>query len=343
MSRAEAIVERLHALHPKLIDLSLERLERALAALGHPERRLPPVVHVAGTNGKGSTCAVLRAITEAAGRRAHVYTSPHLVHFHERVRLAGTLVTDEVLSAALEEVEAANAGQPITVFEITTAAALLLFSRVPADVLVLEVGLGGLYDATNVVDRPAATAITSVSMDHMDFLGDSLAGIATEEAGIIKPGGPGATGIHAPGARAAVERIAAERRDEVHELRCIQVERRMERREPLGKEPFRGKRIRRVQTVIADEGYSGILEHGERAWIPHQRVIRAELKNLFQVMIFAGLVYAEGRHARLEAEFPDSCERLCVIHAPVEVHRHGIDGEPAESFDLPRVPHEYGD
>jgi dihydrofolate synthase/folylpolyglutamate synthase len=211
MSRAEAIVERLHALHPKLIDLSLDRLERALAALGHPERRLPPVVHVAGTNGKGSTCAMLRAITEAAGMRAHVYTSPHLVHFHERVRLAGTLVTDEVLSAALEEVEAANGGLPITVFEITTAAALLLFSRVPADVLVLEVGLGGLYDATNVVARPAATAITSVSMDHMDFLGDRLAGIATEKAGIIKPGVPCATGIQAPEAREVIERIAAER------------------------------------------------------------------------------------------------------------------------------------
>ncbi|HWT07756.1 MAG TPA: Mur ligase family protein, partial [Roseomonas sp.] len=195
MSRAEAIVERLHALHPKLIDLSLDRLERALAALGHPERRLPPVVHVAGTNGKGSTCAVLRAITEAAGMRAHVYTSPHLVHFHERVRLAGTLVTDEVLSAALEEVEAANGGLPITVFEITTAVALLLFSRVPADLLVLEVGLGGIYDATNVVARPAATAIASISMDHMDFLGDRLDGIALEKAGIIKPGVPCATGL----------------------------------------------------------------------------------------------------------------------------------------------------
>ncbi len=211
MSRAEAIVERLHALHPRLIDLSLDRLERALAALGHPERRLPPVVHVAGTNGKGSTCAVLRAIIEAAGQRAHVYTSPHLVHFHERVRLAGTLVTDEVLSAALEETEVANRGEPITVFEITTAAALLLFSRVPADVLVLEVGLGGRFDATNVVDRPAATAITSVSMDHMDFLGDTLAAIAAEKAGIIKPGVPCATGSQAPEARAAIERIAAER------------------------------------------------------------------------------------------------------------------------------------
>ncbi|MBR0660116.1 Mur ligase family protein [Neoroseomonas oryzicola] len=211
MSRAEAIVERLHALHPKLIDLSLGRLHRALDALGNPEKHLPPVVHVAGTNGKGSTCAFLRGIAEAAGQRVHVYTSPHLVRFHERVRLAGTLVTDEALTAALEEAEAANKGEPITVFEITTAAALLLFSRVPADVLVLEVGLGGRLDATNVVDRPAATAIASISMDHMDFLGDSLAGIAAEKAGIIKPGVPCATGAQDPVALDVIRRIAAER------------------------------------------------------------------------------------------------------------------------------------
>jgi dihydrofolate synthase/folylpolyglutamate synthase len=210
MSRAEAIVERLHALHPKLIDLSLGRMHRALAALGHPERRLPPVVHVAGTNGKGSTCAFLRAITEAAGMRAHVFTSPHLVHFHERVRLAGTLVSDADLTAALEEAEAANRGEPITVFEITTAAALLLFSRVPADVMVLEVGLGGRLDATNVVDQPVATAITSLSMDHMDFLGDTLGAIAGEKAGIIKPGVPCATGAHQPEARDVIERVAAD-------------------------------------------------------------------------------------------------------------------------------------
>ena len=211
MSRAEAIVERLHALHPKLIDLSLGRMERALAALGHPERRLPSVIHVSGTNGKGSTCAFLRAIGEAAGQRVHVYTSPHLVHFHERVRLAGALVSDAELTAALEEAEAANAGEPITVFEITTAAAFLLFSRVPADLLVLEVGLGGRLDATNVVDRPVATAIASVSMDHMDFLGDTLGVIAEEKAGIIKPGVPCATGAQAPEAAAAIARVAAER------------------------------------------------------------------------------------------------------------------------------------
>jgi dihydrofolate synthase/folylpolyglutamate synthase len=211
MSRAEAIVERLHALHPKLIDLSLGRMHRALAALGHPERRLPPVLHVAGTNGKGSTCAFLRAIAEAAGLRVHVYTSPHLVRFHERIRLAGRLVDDAALTAALEEAEAANGGEPITVFEITTAAAFLLFSRVPADLLVLEVGLGGRLDATNVVERPAATAIASISMDHMEFLGDTLGAIAFEKAGIIRPGVPCATGAQAPEALAAITRVAAER------------------------------------------------------------------------------------------------------------------------------------
>jgi dihydrofolate synthase/folylpolyglutamate synthase len=198
MGRSEAIIDRLHSLHPKLIDLSLERLQRLLADLGHPERQLPPVVHVAGTNGKGSTCAFLRAIAEAAGQRVHVYTSPHLVRFHERFRLAGTLVSDEALAEALEEIERVNAGQPITVFEVTTAVGILLFSRTPADLLVLEVGLGGRFDATNVVDRPAACAIASISMDHMDFLGDSLAGIAAEKAGIIKPGIPVVTGRQSP-------------------------------------------------------------------------------------------------------------------------------------------------
>jgi dihydrofolate synthase/folylpolyglutamate synthase len=208
VSRSEAIIERLHALHPKLIDLSLERLQRLLAELDHPERKLPPVVHVAGTNGKGSTCAFLRAIAEASGQRVHVYTSPHLVSFHERFRLAGTLVTEEALTAALEEIEAVNAGQPITVFEVTTAVGILLFSRVPADLLVLEVGLGGRFDATNVVDRPAACAIASISMDHMDFLGHSLAGIAGEKAGILKRGVPGATGRQLPEALAVLQQEA---------------------------------------------------------------------------------------------------------------------------------------
>ena len=209
-SRSEAIIERLHALHPKLIDLSLGRMQRCLDALGNPERRLPPVIHVAGTNGKGSTCAFLRAIAEAAGLRVHVYTSPHLVRFHERIRLAGRLVSEEALAAALEHVERGNAGEPITVFEITTAVAFHLIATVPADLLVLEVGLGGRFDATNVVEAPAATAITSVSMDHMDFLGDTLGKIAFEKAGIIRPGVPCATGSQPGEVLDVIARIAAE-------------------------------------------------------------------------------------------------------------------------------------
>jgi len=208
-SRSEAIIERLHALHPLLIDLSLGRLQRCLAALGHPERRLPPVIHVAGTNGKGSTCAFLRAIAEAAGLRVHVYSSPHLVRFHERIRLAGRLVEEAALAAALEHVERMNDGAPITVFEVTTAVAMHLFASVPADLLVLEVGLGGRFDATNVVDRPVATAITSISMDHMEFLGDTLAKIAGEKAGIIKPGVPCATGLQRPEAMEVIRAEAA--------------------------------------------------------------------------------------------------------------------------------------
>jgi dihydrofolate synthase/folylpolyglutamate synthase len=194
MNEVDSIVERLMALHPKRIDLSLERIERLLAALGHPERKLPPVIHVAGTNGKGSTAAFLRAMLEAAGKRTHVYTSPHLARYNERFRLGekgeGRLATDAELSAALEECEKANAGAPITVFEITTAAAFLLFARHPADVLVLEVGLGGRLDATNVIERPLISVITPVSIDHTDFLGDTLDKIAAEKAGIIKRGVP---------------------------------------------------------------------------------------------------------------------------------------------------------
>ncbi|WP_439816563.1 bifunctional folylpolyglutamate synthase/dihydrofolate synthase [Zavarzinia sp. CC-PAN008] len=187
---SDHVLQRLSLLHPKLIDLSLGRMERLLAALGHPERRLPPVVHVAGTNGKGSVVATLRAMAEAAGQRVHVYTSPHLVRFHERIRLAGTLIDETALAALLDEVEAANAGEPITFFEVTTAAAFLAYSRVPADLLLLEVGLGGRLDATNVVERPAACIITSVSIDHAEFLGPDARSIASEKAGIARPGVP---------------------------------------------------------------------------------------------------------------------------------------------------------
>jgi dihydrofolate synthase/folylpolyglutamate synthase len=207
--RAEAILDRLHGLHPQLIDLSLHRLEALLARLGHPERRLPPVIHVAGTNGKGSTCAFLRAMAEAAGLRVHVYTSPHLVRFNERFRLAGHLADDAQLSATLEEIEIANAGAAITVFEVITACAFLLFARVPADLTVLEVGLGGRFDATNVIPPPLACAITAISIDHAEFLGDRLAGIAAEKAGIIKPGVPVATGAQTAEVMTVLREVAA--------------------------------------------------------------------------------------------------------------------------------------
>jgi dihydrofolate synthase / folylpolyglutamate synthase len=209
----DAIVARLNALHPKRIDLSLDRVQRLLAALDHPERKLPPVIHVAGTNGKGSTIAFLRAILEAAGKRVHVYTSPHLVRLNERYRLGetgeGVLVSDEELSATLEECERVNAGAPITVFEITTAVGLKLFARYPADVLLMEVGLGGRLDATNVVDHPIATIITRIAIDHTDFLGDTLDKIAAEKAGILKRGTPAIVAAQQRDALAAIEREAA--------------------------------------------------------------------------------------------------------------------------------------
>ena len=213
MTHVDSILARLTALHPKRIDLSLDRVQRLLAALDHPEKELPPVIHVAGTNGKGSTVAFLRAILEAAGLRVHAYTSPHLVHFNERFRLGdvgeGKLVSDAALSAALEECERANGGEPITVFEITTAAGMLLFSRHPADVLLMEVGLGGRLDATNVVDSPLVTIITRVSVDHVDFLGDSLEKIAAEKAGILKRNVPAIVASQAREALAVIERQAA--------------------------------------------------------------------------------------------------------------------------------------
>jgi dihydrofolate synthase/folylpolyglutamate synthase len=207
---SETVLQRLTRLHPKLIDLSLERVLRLLDALGRPQDRLPPVLHVAGTNGKGSTCAFLRAIAEAAGLRAHVYTSPHLVRFHERIRLAGELVSEEALYATLLEVERVNDSAPITFFEITTACALLLFARVPADVTILEVGLGGRLDTTNVVARPAATAVTAIGYDHMDWLGDSLTAIAREKCGIFRAQVPAVTGAQPEEARAAILAVAAE-------------------------------------------------------------------------------------------------------------------------------------
>jgi len=207
--RIEGVVARLHALHPRLIDLSLDRLHVLLEKLGHPEHRLPPVIHVAGTNGKGSTCAFLRAMAEAAGLRTHVFISPHLVRFNERIRIAGELVSDTGLADALELLEKVNDSAPITVFEVITAAALLLFAETQADICVLEVGLGGRFDATNVIDRPAACAITSISMDHREFLGDTLGKIAFEKAGIMKPGVPCAVGTQAAEVRDVILSHAA--------------------------------------------------------------------------------------------------------------------------------------
>jgi dihydrofolate synthase/folylpolyglutamate synthase len=178
------------AFHPKIIDLTLDRVWRLLAALDHPERRLPPVIHIAGTNGKGSTQAMIRAGLEGVGQTTHAYTSPHLARFHERIRLAGTLISEPALTALLDECLAANGDGAITYFEITTCAALLAFARTPADYTLLEVGLGGRLDATNVVDKPALCVITPVSLDHQQYLGETLGQIAEEKAGILKAGVP---------------------------------------------------------------------------------------------------------------------------------------------------------
>jgi dihydrofolate synthase / folylpolyglutamate synthase len=208
VASSDAILDRLLTLHPKIIDLSLGRMERILAKLGHPERRLPPVIHVAGTNGKGSAVAYLRAALEAAGLKVHCYTSPHLVKFHERIVVAGGTIAEDRLSALLEECEAVNDGEPITFFEITTAAAFLAFSRTEADYLVLEVGLGGRLDATNVAQGVAASVITTVDYDHQQYLGETLTEIAHEKAGILRKGIPAAIAVQPDEALAEIERVA---------------------------------------------------------------------------------------------------------------------------------------
>jgi dihydrofolate synthase/folylpolyglutamate synthase len=187
---SDEVILRLRANHPSLIDLTTGRVERLLEALGSPEKRLPPVIHVAGTNGKGSTVAYLRAIAEAAGMKVHAITSPHLVRFAERIRLAGTLITDAQLADLIDRVEAANAGQPISFFEITTVLAIQAFAETPADLCIVEVGLGGRFDATNIFDAPAVSVITPVDYDHLEMLGPELSKIAWEKAGIIKAGRP---------------------------------------------------------------------------------------------------------------------------------------------------------
>jgi dihydrofolate synthase / folylpolyglutamate synthase len=208
MAKSDAILMRLLSLHPKIIDLSLDRMHRILAKLDNPERNLPPVIHIAGTNGKGSTLAMIRAIMEVAGLKVHTYTSPHLVKFHERIHISGKLISEDALSVLLEECEEANGSEPITFFEITTAAAFLAYSRTPADYLILEVGLGGRLDATNVIDHPAVSIITSIGLDHQQYLGETITEIASEKAGILKKGHVGIVGAQSIEARREIERVA---------------------------------------------------------------------------------------------------------------------------------------
>ncbi len=206
---SDVLLERMMSLHPKLIDLTLDRVWRLLAALDHPERKLPPVIHVAGTNGKGSTVAMLRAGLEGAGETCHAYTSPHLARFHERIRVAGDLISEEAFIKVLDECWDANDRQEITFFEITTVAAILAFARTPADWTLLEVGLGGRLDATNVVEKPKMTIITPVDYDHQQYLGETLPEIAAEKAGILKRGVPCVVGPQHDEALEVIERQAA--------------------------------------------------------------------------------------------------------------------------------------
>lgn len=212
MRPSDAYLARFEALHPKKIDLTLGRIERLLAKLGHPERVLPKVIHVAGTNGKGSTVAFCRAMLEAAGKAVHVYTSPHLIRFHERIRIGrpggGKLVEEMALVDAFERMEQANAGEPITFWEITTAAAIHLFATNPADAVLMEVGLGGRCDGTNVFDHPAAAVVTPVSIDHREHLGETAEIIAIEKAGIFKRGAPAIIAPQEAGPSAVLEREA---------------------------------------------------------------------------------------------------------------------------------------
>jgi dihydrofolate synthase/folylpolyglutamate synthase len=206
-----AALDRVKTLHPKVIDLSLGRIERLLADLGAPHLRVPPVIHVAGTNGKGSVVAMIRAVLEASGYRVHVYTSPHLVSFTERIRLSGSLIDAALLVDLIDYVLEINGDAPITFFEITTAVAFQAFGQIPADVLILETGLGGRLDATNVVPHPAATVLTPIGMDHMSYLGDTLSAIAGEKAAIMKPGTPCISARQHPDAAEVIKAVAAKR------------------------------------------------------------------------------------------------------------------------------------
>ena len=300
------LLERLKMLHPQSIDLSLGRIERLLAALGHPERKLPPVVHVAGTNGKGSFQAFLRAIAEGLGKGVHVYTSPHLVNFHERIVLASPggsgPVSEDVLVECLARAEAANGGELITLFEITTAAAFLAFSEAPADLLLLETGLGGRLDATNVVAKPLLTAITPVSIDHVSFLGETLTEIAGEKAGIIKRGVPCVVGRQEREAFAVIERKAEE----------------------LG-----------APLYVAGRDFDCFEQHGRLVFQTAERLLdlplprlngRHQIDNAGNAIAAAGLVFGEAlttraiEHGLTHAQWPARMERLPTggLHAYVD-------------------------
>ena len=210
LSKSDVVLNRLLSLHPKIIDLTLDRVTRLLKKLNNPEDKISQVVHIAGTNGKGSTQAFLRAAIESSGESAHVYTSPHLTRFHERIRVAGSLISENVLADILNECELANNGKPITYFEITTCAAFLIFSRIKADYTLLEVGLGGRLDATNILKKPKLTIITPISMDHVQFLGSTIEQIANEKAGIIKEGIPCIVGHQSKDAIDVIKKRAIE-------------------------------------------------------------------------------------------------------------------------------------
>ena len=215
LSKSDVVLDRLLSLHPKILDLTLDRVTRLLKKLNNPEDKISQVVHIAGTNGKGSTQAFLRAAIESSGESAHVYTSPHLTRFHERIRVAGSLISENVLADILNECELANNGKPITYFEITTCAAFLIFSRIKADYTLLEVGLGGRLDATNILKKPKLTIITPISMDHVQFLGSTIEQIANEKAGIIKEGIPCIVGHQSKDAIDVIKKRAIELKSEL--------------------------------------------------------------------------------------------------------------------------------
>jgi len=293
VSRTDAILKRLLALHPKLIDLSRDRIERLLGRIGNPEDHLPPVIHVAGTNGKGSTVAYLRAFLEASGKKVHVLTSPHLVRFNERIRLAGKLVSSRKLNQALEFCEAANGGEPITFFEITTAAAFKLFAEVKADYLLLETGMGGLHDASNVVKQPLGVIITPVDYDHQNFLGNTITLIAGEKAGILKRG---------------AKAVFARQRDEGRDVLVRQAAR-------LG-----------IRPLIAGEDFEGHAENGRLVYSDEQGLLDLPPPLLAGPHQFdnAAVAIAAARHFGLPVTEADIAKGLREVNWPARLQR--LDG-----------------